>query len=59
MHGGELMEYQISQVITYWVTADSAEEALEKWNEHPKTGVTQWSEDGIELSDEEIEVNGG
>lgn len=52
------MEYQISQVITYWVTADSAEEALHKWNEHPKTAVTEWSENGIQLLDEHVELNG-
>jgi hypothetical protein len=52
------MQYEITQVISYLVTADSAEEALHKWNDHPKTGVTQWSEDGIELSDEHVELNG-
>lgn len=51
------MEYQITQIITYWVTAESQEEALEKWNDHPKTGVTQWQDNGIELSDESVEVN--
>ena len=51
------MEYQITQIITYWVTAESQDEALEKWNAHPKTGVTQWQDNGIELSDESIEVN--
>lgn len=51
------MEYQITQVITYWVTAESQEEAMDKWNNHPKTGVIQWQEDGIELSDEHVEMN--
>jgi hypothetical protein len=52
------MEYQITQVITYWVHAETAQEALDKWNEHPRTGVTQWQDNGIELSDEHVEVNG-
>jgi hypothetical protein len=52
------MEYQITQVITYWVHAESPQDALDKWNDHPKTGVTEWNEDGIELSDEHVEVNG-
>ena len=51
------MEYQITQVITYWVTAESRDEAVDKWNEHPRTGVTAWKDGGIELSDEHIEVN--
>ena len=51
------MEYQITQIITYWVTAESQEEALEKWNAHPNTGVTQWQDGDIELSDESVEVN--
>ena len=51
------MEHQITQVITYWVMADSREEALDKWNSHPKTGVTEWKDGDIELSDEHVEVN--
>ena len=52
------MEYQITQIITYWVKAESAEEALDKWNNHPRTGVTQWEDGDIHLENEEIEVNG-
>jgi len=55
---GEIMQYEITQVISYLVTADSVDEALDKWNKHPKTAVTQWQEDGIELSDEHVELNG-
>jgi len=51
------MEYQITQVITYWVKAETKEEALNKWNDHPNTGVIQWQDEEIELSDEHIEEN--
>lgn len=51
------MEYEITQVITYFVEAESRREALKKWDNHPKTRVTEWKDGDIELSDEEIQVN--
>jgi hypothetical protein len=51
------VEYQVSQVLTYWVNADSRAEALQKWNDHPKTGATPWTDGDIELSDEHVEMN--
>ena len=51
------MEYQVTQIITYWVKAETPDEALEKWNNHPKTGVVEWTDGDIELYNEEIEVN--
>ena len=52
------MEYEITQIISYLVTAETPEEALDKWNNNPKTGVIEWEEDGIELVDERVEING-
>jgi hypothetical protein len=52
------MQYEITQVISYLVTADSVDEALDKWNNHPKTAVTQWQDGDVELSDEHVELNG-
>ena len=54
---GQKVEYQVSQVLTYWVNADSRAEALQKWNDHPKTGATPWTDGDIELSDEHVEMN--
>lgn len=52
------MQYEITQIIRYLVTAETSGEAVQKWNEHPRTGVVQWEDGDIELFDEEIEVNG-
>jgi hypothetical protein len=51
------MQYEITQVISYLVTAETPEEAMERWTEHPKTVIVEWNEDGIELSNEEVEIN--
>ena len=52
------MQYEVTQIISYLVTADTPEEALSIWNNHPRTGVFQWEDNGIELIDESVEVNG-
>ena len=51
------MEYEITQIIRYLVKADTKEEAVEKWNNNPRTGVVEWSDDDITLFDEEIDIN--
>ena len=52
------MEYEITQVIRYLVTAETPSEAIDIFNSHPRTGVVEWQDDNIQLFDEEIEVNG-
>ena len=52
------MQYEVTQVISYLVTAETPEEALTKWNNHPKTAVIEWQDGDIELIDESVEVNG-
>jgi len=52
------MQYEITQIISYLVTADSREEATKIWNEHPRTSIIEWEDDNIELIGEEVEING-
>ena len=52
-----MSEYQVTQVITYLVLADSEEEALNIWNEDPRCGAVEWQSDKIALVEESIEVN--
>ena len=52
------MEYEITQIISYLVTAETPDEALDKWDNHPRTGVIEWSDEDVALIDERIEVNG-
>jgi len=52
------MEYEVTQIISYLVTAETPDEALEKWNADLRTGVVVWQDKGIELLDERVEVNG-
>jgi len=51
------MQYEITQVLSYLVTAETPEEAMSKWTDHPKTAIVEWKEDGIELSNEQVEIN--
>lgn len=51
------MQYEITQVLSYLVTAETPEEAMAKWADNPKTAIVEWSEDGIELSNEQVEIN--
>ena len=53
----EFSTYQVQQVITYLVVADSEEEALNIWNADPRCGVVEWQSDKIALVEESIEVN--
>lgn len=52
------MQYEITQIISYLVTAETPDEAVNKWNEHPRTAVVEWQDGDIELIDEQVEVNG-
>ena len=52
------MEYEITQIISYLVTADTPAEALDIWNSHPKTALVDLKDDNIELIDERVELNG-
>lgn len=52
-----MSEYEVTQVITYLVIADSPSEALEVWNSDPRCGVVEWQSDKIALVEESIEVN--
>lgn len=51
------MQYEVTQVISYLVTAETREEALEIWNADPRTGVVEFQTDKIELYNEMVEVN--
>ena len=57
MGSGVMSQYEITQVITYLVLADSEEEALNIWNEDPRCGAVEWQSDKIALVEESIEVN--
>jgi hypothetical protein len=57
MGSGVMSEYEVTQVITYLVKADSPSEALEVWNSDPRCGAVEWESDKIALVDESIEVN--
>jgi hypothetical protein len=52
------MQYEVTQVISYLVTAETSDEALLKAANHPKIVVSPWQEDDIELYDERLEING-
>lgn len=52
-----MSEYEVTQVITYLVIADSPMDALHIWESDPRCGVVQWDSDKIALVDESIEVN--
>lgn len=52
------MQYEITQIISYLVTAETPEEAMKKWDEHPKTSIIEWEDDNIELIGKEVEING-
>lgn len=51
------MQYEVTQIISYLVNAETREEALEIWNADPRTGVVEFQSDTIELYNEQIEVN--
>jgi hypothetical protein len=51
------MQYEITQIISYLVTAETPGEAMKLWNEHPKTSIIEWEDDNIELIGEEVEIN--
>jgi hypothetical protein len=52
------MQYEVTQIISYLVTAETPDEALVKAANHPKVGTAPWQDEGIELYDERLEVNG-
>ena len=53
------MEYEVTQIISYFVTAETPDEALEKWdNSNIKVDVVAKGDGDVVLSDERIEVNG-
>jgi hypothetical protein len=52
------MQYEITQIISYLVKAETPKEAMKKWNEHPRTGVIEWQDGDIEVYDESVEING-
>jgi hypothetical protein len=58
MRGEGIMQYEITQIISYLVTAETPEEAMKKWDEHPKTSIIEWEDDNIELIGKEVEING-
>lgn len=50
-------EYEITQVITYLVKADSPDDALNTWEDDARCAVVEWQTDKISLVHESIEVN--
>jgi hypothetical protein len=52
------MQYEITQIISYLVTAETPEEALSIWNRIPKTIPASYENHGVELLDERVEING-
>jgi hypothetical protein len=52
------VQYEVTQIISYLVTAETPEEAMRKWNDNPRTEVIEWQDNDIELYDESVEVNG-
>jgi hypothetical protein len=52
-----MSQYEVTQVITYLVEADSPSDALHVWESDPRCGVVEWQSDKIALVDESIEVN--
>jgi hypothetical protein len=50
-------KYEVTQVITYLVEAESPSDALHVWESDPRCGVVEWESDKISLVDESIEVN--
>lgn len=55
------MQYEVTQIISYLVTAETPDEALEKWNSTPQIakGVVAGLQLGdVEVLDERVEVNG-
>jgi hypothetical protein len=53
----KMSQYEVTQVITYMVEADSPADALHVWESDPRCGVVEWTSDKISLVDESIEVN--
>ena len=51
------MQYEITQIISYLVTADTQQDAIDIFKNHPRTQLMGWKEGDIELYDERIEVN--
>jgi len=53
------MEYEVTQIISYLVTAETPDEAQEKWdNSNIKVDVVAQSDGEVVLFDERVEVNG-
>lgn len=53
------MQYEITQIISYLVTAETPDEALEKWdNSNIKVQAIASGDGEVDLLDDRVEVNG-